>query len=177
MLRGRAGVAWHWLGRRRGARYALLLGVLGVGAAWRHAPAPAPAAGVFALTKAAGNPPPVPFALEVMGGSITGTVNGARVTLADDGSYTSDVVVQWKSTLPIPVPGIQNGKEPQAIRGTGRYTSTDSSITFEPDDFLSRRFIRTVTAKRGEKTLTLVGASGGLAGSHVDINAEFVRVR
>jgi hypothetical protein len=156
-------------------RYALVLGVLGLSVGWRPTHSPAP--GVFALTRAAGNPPPVPFALELMGGTISGTVNGARVTLAQDGSYTSDVVVQWTTTLPFPVPGMQGGKEPQALHGTGRYTVTDSTITFEPDDFISRRFIKTLTAKGGEKTLTLVGASGGLAGQHVDINAEFVRVK
>jgi hypothetical protein len=168
-------MAWRWLARHRGARYALVLGVLTLGAGWRRAPSPA--AGVFALTSAAGNPPPVPFALEMMGGSITGTVNGARIILADDGSYTSDVVVQWKNGLPFPVPGLQSGKEPQTVHGTGHYTVTDSTVTFEPDDWITKRFIRTITARGGEKTLTLVGASGGLAGSHADINAEFVRVR
>lgn len=163
------------LTRHHGVRYALVLGAVALSVGWH--PAPSHASGVFALTRAAGNPPPVPFALQMMGGSISGTVNGARVILAEDGSYTSDVVVQWTSTLPFPMPGMQGGKEPQAVHGTGRYTVTDSTITFEPDDFLTRRFIKTITARGGEKALTLTGASGGLAGQHVDINAEFVRVR
>jgi len=156
-----------------------------VAAAWGPAPArrspptvTAPA-GVYVLSRAAAARPPIPFAFQVAGGTVSGTVNGARLTLASDGTYTDDVVVRWEKAppVPLPIPGLQPGPDPRVLRGAGRYTTTGDRIVLQPDDWISRGIVSAVEAKAGTSTLTLVGASGGLAGSRVRLDAEFTKIR
>jgi hypothetical protein len=146
-------------------------------AAPRATAAPAPA-GVYVLARAGAARPPIPFAFQMAGGVVSGTVDSARVTLAADSTYTDQIVVRWTKApmLLIPIPGLQPGPDPHLLTGAGRYTVSGSQIVLQPGDFITRGFISSVYARTGAGTLTLVGASGGLAGSRVAFNAEFTRV-
>jgi hypothetical protein len=141
-----------------------------------HSDAPA-SAGVYVLARATGSRPPIPFAIESGAGTLAGTIDGARLVLSTDSTYTSDVVVRWQQLPALPIPGLAGGPEPRVLHGHGRYVRRAQRITLEPQDLLSRSLTRTVDAASGERTLTLTGASGGLAGEHVTLDAEFTRVR
>lgn len=140
--------------------------------------APAPT-GVYVLARSGAQRPPIPFAFQMAGAVVAGTVDSARVTLAADSTYTDQIVVRWTKapSLFIPIPGLQAGPDPHLLTGSGRYTVTGSQIVLQPGDFITRGFISTVYARTGTGTLTMVGASGGLAGSRVAFYAEFRKVR
>ncbi|MBX6330303.1 MAG: hypothetical protein IRY91_00500 [Gemmatimonadaceae bacterium] len=135
--------------------------------------------GVYVLARATGTRPPIPFVLQAPGGPVSGTIDGARVTLAADSTYTDEVVVRWVKapTLPFPVPGLEPGKEPRVVRGAGRYTVQGSKITLEPGDFIARGLVRSVEARAAEKALTLTGATAGISGQHFSLDAEFTKIR
>lgn len=153
--------------------------------AWTPRAAPPPAralpapTGVYVLARAGALRPPIPFAFQMPGGMVEGVVDSARVTLAADSTYTDQIVVRWTKApnLLIPIPGLQPGPDPHLLAGTGRYTVTGSQIVLQPGDFVTRGFVGSVYARTGAGTLTMVGASGGLAGSRVAFNAEFRKVR
>jgi hypothetical protein len=138
---------------------------------------PADLAGVYVLKRASGSRPPIPFAMNVAGGTLAGTVDGARVILASDGSYTNDVVVTWTKTPMLPIPGLEADGKPHTLAGSGRYKVDDGKLTLRPADMFSRGVVSAVQATAADSVLDLVSASGGLAGSSVPINAHFVRVR
>lgn len=133
--------------------------------------------GVYVLQRASGARPPIPFEMSVAGGTVAGTVDGARVVLASDGSYTNDVVVTWTKAPMLPIPGLEADGKPRTLAGTGTYKVDGDKITLRPADMFSRGVVRSVEATAGEKGLDLLSASGGLAGSSVAINAHFVRIR
>lgn len=169
---------------------ALAAAAVSLGAAWAPAPASdhgaagealanrmSAIAGVYVLQRASGKKPPIPFAMSVVGGDVAGTVDGARVVLASDGSYTNDIVVTWTETPMLPIPGLSADGKPHTLAGSGRYEMKGDTLVLKPADMFSRGIVRTVAATTGEKELDLVSASGGLAGSRVPINAHFVRIR
>jgi len=179
---------------RQLAAIALATALISLAAAWAPAPArihstdhTAPASrmtsrmaelsGVYVLQRASGARPPIPFAMSVAGGKVAGTVDGARVALASDGSYTNDVVVTWTETPMLPIPGLEADGKPHTLAGSGTYKVDGEKIILRPADMFSRGVVRSVEATAGEKALDLLSASGGLAGSNVAINAHFVRVR
>ncbi len=168
----------------------LAAALVSLAAAWAPAPArsdsPSRAAaasrmaavsGVYVLQRASGKRPPLPFEMSVAGGAVAGTVDGARVVLASDGSYTNDVVVTWTKTPMLPIPGLEADGKPHTLAGSGTYKVDGDKIVLRPADMFSRGVVRAVEATAGEKALDLLSASGGLAGSSVSINAHFVRVR
>ena len=57
------------------------------------------------------------------------------------------------------------------------YAVQGGTVTLEPDDFITRAFIKSVQARADSLGLTLTGMSGGFAGAHVPVNAVFTRVR
>jgi len=149
-------------------------------AAARAAPAAAAApVGAYVLTRAGAVRPPIPFAFQMAGAVVSGLVDSARVTLAADSTYTDVVTVRWTKApmLLIPIPGLQPGPDPHQLTGAGRYTVKGAQVVLQPGDFITRGFISSVYARAGAGTLTLMGASGGLAGSRVAFNAEFTQVR
>lgn len=180
----------------RGARVrqltaiALATALVSLAAAWTPAPGAtrsldravsahrlADLAGVYVLQRASGARPPIPFEMSVAGGAVAGTVDGARVILASDGSYTNDVVVTWTKTPMLPIPGLEADGKPHTLAGSGTYKVDGDKIVLRPADMFSRGVVRSVEATAGEKGLDLLSASGGLAGSSVSINAHFVRIR
>jgi hypothetical protein len=180
----------------RGARVrqlttiALATALISLAAAWAPAPAPdraldrpaaasrvADLAGVYVLQRASGARPPIPFEMNMAGGALAGTVDGARVVLASDGSYTNDVVVTWTKTPMLPIPGLEADGKPHTLAGSGTYKVDGAKVILRPADMFSRGVVRSVEASAGEKGLDLLSASGGLAGSSVSINAHFVRIR
>lgn len=175
---------------RRITSVALAAALVSLAAAWAPAPARstpanraaaehgvAAIAGVYVLQRASGARPPIPFEMNVAGGTVAGTVDGARVILASDGSYTNDVVVTWTKTPMLPIPGLEADGKPHTLAGTGTYKVDGEKIILRPADMFSRGVVRSVEATAGDKALDLLSASGGLAGSNVPINAHFVRVR
>jgi hypothetical protein len=181
--------------RVRGARVrqitatALAAALVSLAAAWAPAPSRAPLdrgslasrtaelAGVYVLQRASGSRPPIPFEMKVAGGALAGTVDGARVVLASDGTYTNDVVVTWTKTPMLPIPGLEADGKPHTLAGSGTYKVDGDKVVLRPGDMFSRGVVRSVEASAGEKMLDLVSASGGLAGSSIPINAHFVRIR
>ena len=171
--------------RRRSQWAAALLVVSGVGfgPAWHdsarsvHRAATAAPAGVYVLARATGTRPPIPFVLQAPGGPVSGTIEGARVTLAADSTYTVEVVVRCVKApaLPFPVPGLEPGKEPRVVRGAGRYTVQGNKIVLEPGDLIARGLVRSVEARAAEKALTLTGATAGIGGQHFSLDAEFTK--
>lgn len=162
------------------AALALLAGGVWPGAAAARAAAAPPRAGlagVYVLAQARGERPPVPFAFEIAGGTVSGVVDGARVILAPDGTYRSDVTIRWENAPALPMLGLESGREARVVRGAGRYTVRDSIITLQPGDWMSRRLTSAVTARANDRTLTLLEASGGLAGARLALDAQFTRVR
>lgn len=133
--------------------------------------------GVYVLQRASGKRPPIPFAMSVAGGKVAGTVDGARVVLASDGSYTNDIVVTWTETPMLPIPGLEADGKPHTVAGSGSYKVDGDKIILRPADMFSRGVVRSVEASASEKVLDLLSASGGLAGSNAPINAHFVRIR
>ncbi len=175
---------------RRLTSAVLAAALVSLGAAWAPAPArgheaanvavargTAAVSGVYVLERASGKRPPIPFSMNVAGGTVAGTVDGARVILASDGSYTNDVVVTWTKTPMLPIPGLEADGKPHTLAGSGSYALRGDTLVLRPADMFSRGLVRSVAATTGEKELDLVSASGGLAGSSVPINAHFVRVR
>jgi len=169
---------------------ALATALVPLAAAWAPAPARTPAAhsaelasrmaalsGVYVLQNASGTRPPIPFEMSVAGGTVAGTVDGARVILASDGSYTNDIVVTWTKAPLLPIPGFEADGKPRTLAGTGSYKVDGDKIVLRPADMFSRGIVRSVEASAGDKGLDLLSASGGLAGSNISINAHFVRVR
>ena len=168
----------------------LAAALVSLAAAWAPAPARtdsssraaitsrmAAVSGVYVLQRASGKRPPIAFEMSVAGGAVAGTVDGARVVLASDGSYTNDVVVTWSKTPMLPIPGPEADGKPHTLAETGTYKVDGAKITLRPADMFSRGVVRSVEATAGEKALDLLTASGGLAGSSVSIDAHFVRVR
>ena len=175
---------------RQLAAIALATTLVTLAAAWAPAPARthssdraalagrmADLSGVYVLQRASGARPPIPFEMSVAGGKVAGTVDGARVVLASDGSYTNDVVVTWTETPMLPIPGLEADGKPHTLAGSGTYKVDGKKIILRPADMFSRGVVRSVEATGGEKQLDLLTASGGLASSNVSINAHFVRVR
>lgn len=175
---------------RQLAAIALATALISLATAWAPAPARTRSSGsaalasrmselsgVYVLQRASGARPPIPFEMSVAGGKVAGTVDGARVVLASDGSYTNDVVVTWTETPMLPIPGLEADGKPHTLAGSGTYKVDGEKIILRPADMFSRGVVRSVEASAGEKALDLHSASGGLAGSNVSINAHFVRVR
>jgi hypothetical protein len=133
--------------------------------------------GVYVLQRASGTRPPIPFEMSVAGGKVAGTVDGARVVLASDGSYTNDVIVTWTDAPMLPIPGLEADGKPHTLAGSGTYKVEGKKIVLRPADMFTRGVVRSLEATTGDKALDLLSASGGLAGSSVSINAHFVRVR
>lgn len=133
--------------------------------------------GVYVLKRASGKRPPIPFAMSMAGGTLAGTVDGARVVLASDGSYTNDVVVTWTKAPMLPIPGLEVDGKPHTLAGSGSYKVDGSKIVLRPADMFSRGVVRSVQASAADSVLDLQSASGGLAGSEIAINAHFVRIR
>lgn len=132
-------------------------------------------AGSYTLIRAGGAAPPVDFAMETPAGSVAGTIDAARVDLAADGSYASDVTVSW--TNPPAIPFLPSGKGQHVLHGTGHYAARGDDIVLEPDDFLSRRLARVLTAHTEGTRIRLTRAEGGMAGERRDLNALFERVK
>jgi hypothetical protein len=177
-------------GVRKLAGVTLAAALVSLAAAWAPAPTAsstsnraavairtADLAGVYVLKRASGARPPIPFAMSVAGGKLAGTVDGARVVLASDGSYTNDVVVTWTQTPMLPIPGLEADGKPHTLAGSGTYKVEGKKIVLRPADMFSRGVVSSVQAMAADSVLDLVSASGGLAGSNVSINAHFVRVR
>ena len=91
---------------RQFAAIPLATALISLVAAWAPAPARthssdsaafasrlAELSGVYVLQRASGARPPIPFEMSVAGGKVAGTVDGARVVVANEGSYTKDVDV------------------------------------------------------------------------------------
>jgi hypothetical protein len=135
--------------------------------------------GAYVLSRAASARPPIPFKFLLAGSEVAGTVDSARITLAADSSYTDKVTVRWTKapSLPFPIPGFSPGPDPHVLSGSGRYAVHGGTVTLEPDDFITRAFIKSVEARADSLGLTLTGMSGGFAGAHVPVNAVFTRVR
>ncbi|HEY7895876.1 MAG TPA: hypothetical protein VIC24_13335 [Gemmatimonadaceae bacterium] len=135
--------------------------------------------GAYVLSRAASARPPIPFQFQLAGSVVAGVVDSARITLAADSSYTDKVTVRWTKapSLPIPLPGFSAGPDPHTLTGSGRYTVQGGAVVLEPDDFVTKGFVRSVQARTDSTGLTLTGLTGGFAGSHVAINAVFTRVR
>lgn len=135
--------------------------------------------GAYILSRAAAARPPIPFKFLLAGSEVAGTVDSARITLAADSSYTDKVTVRWTKapSLPFPIPGFSPGPDPHVLTGSGRYSVQGGQVTLQPDDFVTRAFVRSVQAHADSLGLTLTGLSGGFAGSHVPVNAVFTRVR
>lgn len=135
--------------------------------------------GAYVLTRAASARPPIPFQFQLAGSMVAGVVDSARITLAADSSYTDKVTVRWTKapSLPIPLPGLSAGPDPHTLSGSGRYTVQGGKVLLQPDDFITRGFVRSVEARADSVGLTLTGLSGGFAGSHVPVNAIFTHVR
>lgn len=152
------------------------LAVLSTGAFAHHTSLPA---GSYVLARAAAARPPIPFKFQLAGSEVAGTVDSARITLAADSSYTDKVTVRWTKapSLPFPIPGFSPGPDPHVLNGSGRYAIQGGTVTLQPDDFITRAFIKSVQAHADSLGLTLTGLSGGFAGSHVPVNAVFTRVR
>lgn len=167
---------------RRGARWLAAPAALLVAAG--RAPAPAAARadagtapnGSYVLARAASARPPIPFQFQVAGGTVAGTVDSARITLAADSSYTDQVTVRWLKapSMLIPIPGLSPGPDAHVLTGAGHYTVQGTRVVFQPHDWVTRGFISTVSGTLDARSLTLTGLSGGLAGSRVAINAVFV---
>lgn len=134
-------------------------------------------AGVYVLKRASGARPPIPFSMSMAGGTLAGTVDGARVVLASDGSYTNDVVVTWTRAPMLPIPGLEADGKPHTLAGSGSYKVDGKKIVLRPADMFSRGVVSSVQASAADSVLDLLSASGGMAGSNVSINAHFVRVR
>lgn len=134
-------------------------------------------AGVYVLARATGARPPIPFSMSMAGGTIAGTVDGARLILSDDGSYTNDVVVRWTKSPPLPIPGLEADGKPHTLAGSGRYTVKGDTIVIRPGDMFSRGVVGAIRATAADSALDLRSASGGLAGSGTRLDAHFVRVR
>lgn len=177
-------------GVRKLAAVTLAAALVSLAAAWAPAPTAsstsnraavasrtADLAGVYVLKRASGARPPIPFAMSVAGGQLAGTVDGARVVLASDGSYTNDVVVTWTKTPMLPIPGLEADGKPHTLAGSGTYKVEGRKIVLRPADMFSRGVVSSVQAMAADSVLDFVSASGGLAGSNVSINAHFVRVR
>ena len=135
--------------------------------------------GAYILARAASARPPIPFKFLLAGSEVAGTVDSARITLAADSSYADKVTVRWTKapSLPFPIPGFSPGPDPHVLSGSGRYTVHGGTMTLEPDDFITRAFVKSVQAHTDSSGLTLTGMSGGFAGAHVPVNAVFTRVR
>ncbi len=135
--------------------------------------------GAYVLSRAASARPPIPFQFQLAGSVVAGVVDSARITLAADSSYTDKVTVRWTKapSLPIPLPGFSAGPDPHTLSGSGRYSVQGGTVVLEPDDFMTRGFVRSVQARTDSTGLTLTGLTGGFAGAHVGINAVFTRVR
>lgn len=135
--------------------------------------------GAYILSSAAKARPPIPFQFQLAGSVVAGVVDSARITLAADSSYTDKVTVRWTKApaLPIPLPGFSAGPDPHTLSGTGRYVVQGGRVVLEPDDFVTKGFVRSVEARADSAGLTLTGLSGGFAGSHVPVNALFTHVR
>lgn len=138
---------------------------------------PADLAGVYVLKAASGARPPIPFSMNMAGGTLAGTVDGARVILANDGSYTNDVVVTWTKAPMLPVPGLEADGKAHTLAGSGSYKVDGKKIVLKPADMFSRGVVSSIVASAADSVLDLVSASGGLAGSSTAINAHFVRIR
>lgn len=134
-------------------------------------------AGVYVLTRASGVKPPIAFAMSLAGGTFAGTVDGARVILASDGTYTNAVVVTWTKAPLFPIPGIAADGRPHTLVGAGGYTLNGGTIVLTPADLFSRSVVGAVQATSAGSGLDLVSASGGLAGTSISLDAHFVRVR
>jgi hypothetical protein len=187
-------VPTFWKIRRAGSRQiaavALAVATVSLAAAW--APSPvlgstsshpafdarvADVAGVYVLKRASGTRPPIPFSMKMAGGTLAGTVDGARVILASDGSYTNDVVVTWTQAPMLPIPGLQADGKPHTLAGSGSYKVDGKNLVLTPADMFSRGVVSSVRGSAADSVLDLLTASGGMAGSKVAINAHFVRVR
>jgi hypothetical protein len=177
-------------GVRQLAAVTLASALVSLAAAWAPSPARSSAsgravvasrtadlAGVYVLKRASGARPPIPFSMSVAGGTLAGTVDGARVVLASDGSYTNDVVVTWTKTPMLPIPGLEADGKPHTLAGSGSYKVDGEKIVLRPADMFSRGVVSSVKAMAADSVLDLLSASGGLAGSSVPINAHFIRVR
>ncbi|HEY9515216.1 MAG TPA: hypothetical protein VIQ74_05985 [Gemmatimonadaceae bacterium] len=134
-------------------------------------------AGVYVLQRATGARPPIPFTMNVAGGTVAGTVDGARIVLTSDGTYTNDVVVRWTKAPLLPIPGFEADGEPHTLKGGGSYTVDDEKIVLRPGDMFSRGVVSSIQATADARALNLVSASGGLAGSSTRLDAHFTRVR
>ncbi len=134
-------------------------------------------AGTYVLTTAAGRKPPVHFALPMAGTMITGTVDGARVSLDSAGGYSSDVVVRWENAPVIPMLGLDGGRDPRTLHGTGHYTQQGDRLILTPDDWMTRRLATELNAHASDSTLRLISASGGAAGNSAAIDIAFKRIR
>lgn len=152
-------------------------------AAWAPAPAShirtsALPVGSYVLAQAARARPPIPFQFQMAGGTVAGTVDSARITLAADSSYTDQVTVRWLKapSLLIPIPGLSPGPDPHVITGAGHYSIQGNRVVLQPSDWMTRGFISAVNGIVDGRSLTLTGMSGGLAGSRVAINAVFVHI-
>jgi len=158
---------------------ALWLGAIGALAAGSAEHRSALPTGAYVLAHAASARPPIPFQFQLAGSVVAGTVDSARIVLAPDSTYTDKVTVRWTKapSLPIPVPGFSPGPDPHVFTGSGRYTTQDARVALQPDDFVTRAFVRSVEARADSLGLTLTGMSGGFAGTHVPLNAVFTRVR
>ncbi|MGH7647874.1 MAG: hypothetical protein ACREND_07130 [Gemmatimonadaceae bacterium] len=135
--------------------------------------------GAYVLARAASARPPIPFQFQLAGSVVAGVVDSARITLAADSSYTDKVTVRWTKApaLPIPLPGFSAGPDPHTFTGSGRYVVQGGRVVLQPDDFVTKGFVRSVEAQSDSTGLTLTGLSGGFAGSHVPVNALFTRVK
>jgi len=160
------------------APVALCLAATAATARWAVRPAALPT-GAYVLSRAASARPPIPFQFLLAGSVVAGSVDSARIMLAADSSYTDKVTVRWTKapSLPFPIPGLSPGPDPHVITGSGRYTVQGGQIALEPDDFVTRAFVKSVQARADSSGLTLTGMSGGFAGAHVPLNAVFTRVR
>ncbi|HXY31566.1 MAG TPA: hypothetical protein VEI06_12720 [Gemmatimonadaceae bacterium] len=139
---------------------------------------PSALAGEYVLTRAGTVKPPANFVIPLAGMGASGTIDSARVVLAADGSYTSQLVVRWRDVPLIPVPGIGKAGERDVLNGQGHWTASHGTIVIEPSDLLSRTLIKSLTARAvGSRSILLISASGGLAGDTIPMSAEFVRVR
>lgn len=177
-------------GVRQFAAVTLAAALVSLAAAWAPAPArhsmsshaavagrTVDLSGVYVLKRASGARPPIPFTMSVAGGTLAGTVDGARVILASDGSYTNDVVVTWTKTPMLPIPGLEADGKPHTLAGSGSYKVEGSKVVLRPADMFSRGVVSSVQASAADSVLDLISASGGLAGSSAPINAHFVRIR
>ncbi|HEY7877610.1 MAG TPA: hypothetical protein VIC55_05275 [Gemmatimonadaceae bacterium] len=136
-------------------------------------------AGSYVLASAASARPPIPFQFQMGGATVAGTVDSARIVLAADSTFTDQVTVRWLKapSLPIPIPGLRPGPDAHVLTGAGHYSVQGERMILEPSDWITRGLISTVEARSTAGSLTLTSMSGGLAGSHVRLNAVFTRAR